>query len=328
MRCPKSSAFTLIELLVVISIVGILIGLLLPAVQAAREAARLAGCSNNMRQIGLALKNCQLALGALPPGVIEPKGPIYSAPQGNHLGWMAQILPYLDKRSNYEHIDFSVGVYDNANSDLRASAIKLFDCPSNIAAGIYHKLAFPSSYAGCHNDVEAPIDEDNDGVLFLNSRIRDEDITDGIRHTFMVGEKLSGEWDLGWISGTRATLRNTGTSIYKTGKDSRSSGDDFEEKPGWADVIETAGTGSAPGVNPENENRESDDAIPATPRVIPTDARDLKVGGFGSAHERVVNFIFCDGAVRAIDKDIDREVFRQLGSRNDGKLLKGGPTRK
>jgi len=70
-----------------------------------------------------------------------------------------------------------------------------------------------SSYAGCHHDVESPIDEKNTGVLFLNSAIGQRDVTDGVANTLYVAEKLTLPGDLGWMSGTRATLRNTGSPI-------------------------------------------------------------------------------------------------------------------
>ena len=98
MHRQKTSAFTLVELLVVIAIIGILIALLLPAVQAAREAARRANCVNNLAQIGVALQSYQSAHLSLPPGTVEPKGPIYNVPQGNHIGWMTQILPYIEEQ--------------------------------------------------------------------------------------------------------------------------------------------------------------------------------------------------------------------------------------
>ena len=72
------------------------------------------------------------------------------------------------------------------------------------------------NYAGCHNHNEAPIDENNTGVFILNRPIRPESITDGLSHTIFIGEKLPDDNDLGWMAGTRATLRNTGTRINGT----------------------------------------------------------------------------------------------------------------
>ena len=69
-----------------------------------------------------------------------------------------------------------------------------------------------SSYAGCQNDVEAPIDVDNHGVFYLNSRVRVIDVSDGLAQTLFVGELVKSS-PLGWVSGTRATLRNTGSPM-------------------------------------------------------------------------------------------------------------------
>ena len=91
--------FTLIELLVVIAIIAVLIALLLPAVQAAREAARRCQCVNNLMQLSIALQNYESAFETLPPGVVDAKGPIKNGPPGYHFGWMAQILPYMDRRT-------------------------------------------------------------------------------------------------------------------------------------------------------------------------------------------------------------------------------------
>jgi prepilin-type N-terminal cleavage/methylation domain-containing protein/prepilin-type processing-associated H-X9-DG protein len=348
MQRPKRAAFTLLELLVVVAIIGILISLLLAGLMGVREGARRAGCANNLMQIGVALRNYQSAQAALPPGTIEPKGPVYSVPQGNHLGWMVQILPYLEQRSAYDRIDFSVGVYDKKNAAVRAMSFDLFVCPSYCSPIAFvggDRSASLSCYAGCHNDVEAPIDENNNGVLFLDSRIRDEDITDGLRHTILIGEKLGSQWDLGWMSGTRATLRNTGTDIDRTPWDSRNPYDGgTADKPDWAEVIVPTPAGpvgmpspsipgmapAAPGMNPENENPQTPgaNAASAKPIVIPIGPNDLKVGGFGSSHPGVANFLLGDGSVLSIGKNIDSAIFQRLGSRNDGKILKSGPTRK
>ena len=311
MNARDRHGFTLIELLVVIAIIGILIALLLPAIQAAREAARRATCMTNLTQLGIALQNYQAAHEVLPPGTIDPQGPIRSVPKGYHMGWMVQLLPYVEETVTFKNIDFSVGVYDKKNAPARDIGIALFRCPSYGGPGglegedpeaeaedafdpmgpTYDSyIAWLSNYAGCHHDVEAPIDEDNHGVFFLNSHVSSKDITDGATHTIFLGEKLGSGQDLGWMSGTRATLRNTGTAIGMTGEDE-----------GLADIEPAVGAAA--------------------------EKASLEVGGFGSDHPQVSNFLFGDGAVHSISADISPALLQQLGHRADGKLLTGGPTR-
>ena len=261
--------------------------------QAAREAARRASCLNNLTQIGVVLQNYESAHSVLPPGVIDKQGPIHSRPEGYHMSWLVQLLPYVEENNTFKHIDFSVGVYDKKNAAVRAVNLSLLVCPSygshrnppNVPTD--STTWTTSNYAACHHDVEAPIDANNSGVMFLNSRISQRDVTDGTTHTIYVGEKLSDEQDLGWMSGTRATLRNTGTP---PGRDST-----FDDR--------------RRGAKPE----------------APLD--DLKVGGFESAHSSVSNFLFGDGRTMTISQSVDAKVFERLGSRADGQLLQGGPTR-
>jgi prepilin-type N-terminal cleavage/methylation domain-containing protein len=212
MRNRRYAAFTLVELLVVIAIIGILVALLLPAVQAAREAARRTQCINNLAQLTLAVQNYDMAHGVYPPGTLNDKGPIVNERKGYHHNWIVQLLPYMEQRAAYEHIDFSVGVYDDKNKEVREVRIQAIYCPS-MAVGYERGQAF-SCYAGVHHDLDAAIDVDNHGVFILNKAMRYEDVSDGVSHTLFVGEKIpDAQNDLGWMSGTRWTLRNTGVPL-------------------------------------------------------------------------------------------------------------------
>ncbi|TWT95033.1 DUF1559 domain-containing protein [Neorhodopirellula pilleata] len=216
----RSRGFTLVELLVVIAIIGVLVGLLLPAVQAAREAARRCSCSNNLMQINLACHNFEFSHEHLPSGSISESGPIVNEPVGQHVSFLVQLLPYIEQRGVADQFDIELGTYDPANAPARAVAIPAFLCPSFPYARTSDDSSGLSNYAGCHHHVEAPIDEDNSGLLFLNSDVRYSDIYDGSSHTILVGEMLPNLDGLGWASGTRASLRNTsaitGMSVWNS----------------------------------------------------------------------------------------------------------------
>ena len=157
-----------------------------------------------------------------------------------------------------------------------------------------------SSYAACHHEVEAPIDEDNHGVFFLNSHIRVVDVTDGLSQTIFLGE-VPWATELGWVSGTRATLRNTGHPINGV-------------TPGSVVLTE-------PGSLPLGEAlslRDLDHRIDAGGlQVAPT-----FVGGFGSTHPGGgANFGFGDGSVRFIKQTIGSTFYRRLGHRSDGEII-------
>ena len=209
----RRRAFTLVELLVVIAIIGILVGLLLPAVQAAREAARRCQCSNNVGQLILAVHNHEFSFERFPSGTINAKGPIRSEPIGQHISWIVQILPFMEQRATFRGIDQSLGAYAAKNVQARRQVVRTLHCPSQNVASVDDVAQ--TTYAGCHHDVEAPIDVDNNGVFFLNSRVRFDDIDDGSSNTIFIGEVADID-ALGWMSGTRATLRNTGSIAGRT----------------------------------------------------------------------------------------------------------------
>ncbi len=283
MTYKKQRGFTLVELLVVIAIIGILVALLLPAVQAAREAARRLQCSNNLSQMALAVQNYEGAFRVYPPGTVDETGPIASVAQGYHHNWVSQILPYIEQTVTYRHIDFDAGVYDDKNAEVRRVNISVLHCPSDYSEdrNIGH-----SNYAGCHHDVESPIDVSNHGIFFLNSAIRYSEILDGTTNTLFLGEKvLADKKDLGWMSGTRATLRNTGEPINV----------DLSLMPGRVD-----------------------DDLRA---VAPARQSPQFVGGFSSRHPAMMMAAFGDGHVGPITDRIKPEILQQYGHRADGKLV-------
>ncbi len=307
--------FTLVELLVVIAIIGILIALLLPAVQAAREAARRSSCQNNLSQLIIAVHNYEMSHGVYPAGTVDDKGPILNQQRGYHHSWISRILPHVEEGNAYNAIDWKVGVYHKNNGPVRSHAIPVLFCPSNWAT-----RSANSCYAAVHHDVEAPIDTDNNGVFFLNSRIRYEDVLDGSSYTLFLGEKSPDIADLGWMSGTLATLRNTGSPIVAARAILR---------PG-------AGTGAAPtidysnGTTPELEGvGEGTEPVPLSDAAPGSPAGGgpnplTSVGGFDSAHPGCAMFAMWDGGVRFISLSIAPTALQQMAHRADGKLQEGG----
>jgi len=280
---PARAGFTLIELLVVIAIIAVLIALLLPAVQMAREAARRTQCRNNLMQLILAVHNYEQSHEVLPPGVVNPDGPIKNEPKGYHFSWMVQILPFIDQNNVHKHFDFNVGVYDPANSTARGVPIATFVCPSEMSPEQINN-AGPSSYAGCHHDVEARIAADNHGVFFLNSRIRMERIDDGASNTLFLGEKLIEQGHLGWASGTPATLRNAGSQLNS-----------HKIPP----IMLARGVAGAASQAPDTTS----------------------VGGFSSMHPGGVQFAFGDGSVRFVSGNVNLSVLQKLAHRADGSIV-------
>ncbi|MBC8355531.1 MAG: DUF1559 domain-containing protein [Planctomycetes bacterium] len=221
--------FTLVELLVVIAIIGILVALLLPAVQAARESARRMSCSNNVKQIVLAMHNYHDSYRVFPSGSLQP------IPTSFSWGYLALTMPFFEQSASHDTIDFGEqhcgshikALQSSGNGDPSSALIKLFVCPTDphsdqsLLSGPTGPLPvsgdvgvlFPASYLamGGSNDpnvtgtflgcvaagTSTTLPRAGNGMLFLNSDTRFASVTDGTSVTIMIGERGIPE-DLGW----------------------------------------------------------------------------------------------------------------------------------
>ena len=117
--------------------------------QAAREAARRAQCCNNLMQLAIAMQNYESSHEMLPPGVVNPTGPILDQPKGYHFGWLVQILPYCELRNVYNHFNFKIGLYEPQNFTTRTTLVRGFLCPSDPAPNRGPTGVAMTNYVGC-----------------------------------------------------------------------------------------------------------------------------------------------------------------------------------
>jgi prepilin-type N-terminal cleavage/methylation domain-containing protein len=325
----RRRGFTLVELLVVIAIIAILVLLLLPAINAAREAARRNGCQSNLTQLGIALSSYTLLHEVFPPGTIDERGPAANIRKGYHHGWLVQLLPHVDERVSYRHINKKQSIYHADNTPVaKVVSISMFVCPSYSGDYVNTSSEHMSNYAACHHDVEAPINDDNHGVMYLNSATRPRDVLDGLAKTILVGEKnTDSQLDQGWTSGTRGTLRNTGTAIGVTPPNDWTAWSALPEPPddsydfSYEDLENVEPPETASNDHPE-------DAPPTFEPLSPEEQREaalrqaIAVGGYGSEHQGSgALFLFGDGRVQFLTDEIEAGLYQRLGHRADGQLM-------
>jgi prepilin-type N-terminal cleavage/methylation domain-containing protein/prepilin-type processing-associated H-X9-DG protein len=305
----RKTAFTLVELLVVIAIIGVLVALLLPAVQAAREAARRSQCSNNLKQMALAMLNYEDTYKCLPPGRTGCDGATGNQCTGfttgaGTLGWSAFVstLPFLEQSALFNKIDNAPvpwGVtagWDNvANMEVVSARPKFIVCPSEIAKPLLDgqpsagKKAAIGTY-GLVGGKEGPpngnnIKHTNNGVFVYRLCFRLADITDGTSSQFIIGETKSSD---GYVKGVaNATVPN----MWTTG----------------SRFLTLRTTNNPLNTHPTSGNLDN--------TAQPTNA------AFGSLHPGGAQFAFVDGHVSLITNQINFVTYQRLSMRADGEVV-------
>jgi prepilin-type N-terminal cleavage/methylation domain-containing protein/prepilin-type processing-associated H-X9-DG protein len=336
--------FTLVELLVVIAIIGILVGLLLPAVQAAREAARRMSCSNNCKQIGLALQNYHSAYNKFPQGGIYGNGKVLPYTTAYHHTWQTAILPYTEQGPIYQGIDFTKRAWEQMVQNQSLVGIKLpylkcssdagydsvYDASNVTKAGFNTNFGI-AGYSGSQGIRSVPdgttlttwgppwttaILKSGDfaGLFAPNLSNGLKDITDGSSNTMIIGET-----DASGFAGGPALTSGTGTRRTKTESVFRSA---FVATviAGWAGNEGGTRTlqcdGSA--MTPLTFFRISPYVV--EPMYITTYGINTEWHGTSSFHTGGINAVFGDGSVTFLNANIDMPIYHALNGIADANI--------
>jgi prepilin-type N-terminal cleavage/methylation domain-containing protein/prepilin-type processing-associated H-X9-DG protein len=324
-RSVFRQAFTLIELLVVIAIIGILIGLLLPAVQKVREAAARMSCTNNLKQIGLALHGYHDANNSFPSGYVDGNTDPNSTPDndvGPGWGWASMILPYVEQGNVYNQINFSQGVGVGSNTAISQKSLTTFQCPSDP-----YQQAFPvydssfsnpiarvahGNYVGCNgweecfsgaggnpqpgggaDGLSGTYGQAGVGLFYRNSHNRMANVTDGLSNTIIAGER----------SGNHAP--STWTGAVARGR-----------CPAWMAVQPPSPYSPPPG--PAYDNADFGEALVLSHcNATHTPNADFPIfdpDTFYSFHTGGANFLFGDGSVHFLTSGIDPNTYQYLST--------------
>lgn len=317
--------FTLVELLVVIAIIGILIALLLPAVQAARESARRMQCSNQIKQIGLAMHSYHDCYNTFPAGAVLDRTHNYAGTdvRRQRISWSVSILPFMEQGTLYSNFKFDkVFTAISGNSDdtpyapenaaLQDTVLAEFRCPSDPASSIrepglnYFAVDGGGSVTeAVNNGGGAPNSRltFNNGVFWGNVWRDTAALLDGTSNTFMIGES---RW---WLYKENNIHVNKGYFTWASSY--RTSG---THPITWAAAVDPINN---PLVDYKSTDKWSDSAgNPTNGQWLGTPTRC-----FGSCHSGGCHFGLADGSVRFVSETITMELYRAMAVINDGKTL-------
>lgn len=303
----RRPGFTLVELLVVIAIIGILVGLLLPAVQAAREAARRMQCSNNLKQLGLALHNYHDAHGAFPfgsGGTTPPSGsPGYSA--------VSLMLPFIEQTPLYNTIDFKRPLTDPVNASARLQVVPAFLCPSD-KTNPQPQSGGAINYMGNKGSLHWWSSPLQNGVFIPSTSFRFRDIIDGTSNTAAFSERLLTDGNNGVVDLQADVFLGSGDP---------NNADEAIQMCYATDATNLANQFplfmGAPWINGQHTYLHADVPNRRSCGFYPTKATMPA----SSRHTGGVNMLLCDGSVRFVTQSIDLLLWRAIGTRNGGEVL-------
>jgi prepilin-type N-terminal cleavage/methylation domain-containing protein len=314
----KRQAFTLVELLVVIAVIGMLIAMMLPAVQQTRESARRTQCTNNLKQLGLALQNYQSAKKTFPTACTLAIG----APS-HSFSVHAQLLPYIEEANLERLIDFSLSY--TVQPEVTKTRVDLFLCPSeeNTQPKVLgNSTYYPSNYAINFGTwfIWNPITQQiGDGAFGVNKKMKPSHFEDGLSKTLAMAEVKAHQPIL--HDGRSPKVMNV--TPPATPADLVAYGGQFTSDLAHSEWVNgmLVQTGMSTTFPPNTvvtyvDGSTAWDADFMSSR-LGVSTTDLSYGAITarSFHNGVVQYLLMDGSVQVADSDIDRSVWQARGTR-------------